>query len=98
MFWRSPSVNLALQRTHSGGVTRTANEYDRSLCMNLQEAKDPRISLENDAEGGKVSFSGKARSHAVGPEDHDYALDVRSPLRIVGLPRLRLLHSGRSCS
>lgn len=47
------------------------------LTIDLQEAKDPKISLDNDGEGGTVKFSSAARSHATGGEDHDYAIDVR---------------------
>jgi hypothetical protein len=48
------------------------------LTIDLQEAKQPQISLDNDDAGGKVTFRSAAQSHATGQEDHDYALDVRS--------------------
>ena len=47
------------------------------LTIDLQEAKQPQISLDNDDAGGKVTFRSAAQSHATGGEDHDYALDVR---------------------
>ena len=46
------------------------------LTIDLQEAKQPQISLDNDDAGGKVTFRSAAQSHATGQEDHDYALDV----------------------
>lgn len=47
------------------------------LTIDLQEAKQPNIRLDNDDAGGTVSFSSAAQSHATGLEDHDYAIDVR---------------------
>lgn len=48
------------------------------LTIDLQDAKDPQIKLENDAEDkhGKLSFSGLARSHATGSEAHEYGIDL----------------------
>lgn len=46
------------------------------LTIDLQEAKDPKISIDNDDEGGKVSFSASAVSHATGGDDHEYAIDL----------------------
>lgn len=46
------------------------------LTIDLQEAKQPNIRLDNDDAGGTVSFSSAAQSHATGLEDHDYAIDL----------------------
>lgn len=41
-----------------------------------QEATNTKIELDNGEEGGKVSFSGSACSHAAGKEEHNYSLEV----------------------
>ena len=70
------------------------------LTIDLQDAKNPKIDVTNDEDGGKISFSGVGHSHASGQEDHEYNLEVRSQSRIVShmhrhpaCPRLR-----RSCA
>ena len=47
------------------------------LTIDLQDVKDPKIELSNTETGGKVSFAGIGHSHAVGPEDNEYAIEVR---------------------
>ncbi len=47
------------------------------LTIDLQDAKNPRIDVTNDEDGGKISFSGVGHSHASGQEDHEYSLEVR---------------------
>ena len=46
------------------------------LTIDLQDVKDPKIDLSNTETGGKVSFNGIGHSHAVGPENHEYAIEV----------------------
>ncbi|BDA41642.1 probable co-chaperone protein p23-1 [Coccomyxa sp. Obi] len=48
------------------------------ITIDLQDAKDPKVNISNDAEGkfGKISFRGEGRSHATGLEKHEYALDL----------------------
>lgn len=46
------------------------------LTIDLQEAENTKIELTNGDDGGKVSFSGTARSHAAGSEEHKYALQL----------------------
>ena len=46
------------------------------LTIDLQDAKNPKIDVTNDEDGGKISFSGVGHSHASGQEDHDYSLEV----------------------
>ncbi len=52
------------------------------LTIDLQDAKNPKIDVTNDEDGGKISFSGVGHSHASGQEDHDYSLEVRMWSRI----------------
>ena len=47
------------------------------LTIDLQDVADPKIELTNGDAGGKMSFSGMGHSHAAGPEDHEYAIEVR---------------------
>ncbi len=48
------------------------------LTIDLQDVRDPKIDISNDAAGkhGKVSFKGEGKSHATGDEKHQYALDI----------------------
>ncbi|KAL4550995.1 hypothetical protein Ndes2526B_g09083 [Nannochloris sp. 'desiccata'] len=48
------------------------------LTIDVQNCKDPKIAIENDdsAKSGKVTFRGTAQSHATGPEEHQYVLDL----------------------
>jgi len=48
------------------------------LTIDVQDCKDPEISVSNDADKkcGRVVFKGKAHSHATGPEEHQYELDL----------------------
>lgn len=48
------------------------------LTIDLQDAKEPKVDISNDAEGkfGKVTFKGEGRSHATGAEKHQYSLDL----------------------
>lgn len=50
--------------------------HDDSVMFQKQEATNTKIELDNGEEGGKVSFSGSACSHAAGKEEHNYALEV----------------------
>ena len=44
------------------------------LTIDLQNAKNPKIDLNNGEDGkhGHVSFKGKAQSHATGADAHEY--------------------------
>ena len=44
------------------------------LTIDLQNAKSPKIDLNNGDDGkhGHVSFKGKAQSHATGSDPHEY--------------------------
>ncbi|KAI7842815.1 hypothetical protein COHA_003561 [Chlorella ohadii] len=56
-----------------------AQRADRLLLtIDLQSCKDPQISITNDeaAKAGRVSFRGHAHSHATGPDEHAYQLDL----------------------
>ncbi|EFN52096.1 hypothetical protein CHLNCDRAFT_139383 [Chlorella variabilis] len=56
-----------------------AQRADRLLLtIDLQQCVDPEISISNDgaAKAGKLTFRGHAHSHATGPEEHDYQLDL----------------------
>lgn len=48
------------------------------LTFDLQDCKDPEITVVNDesAHAGKVTFKGKAHSHATGPEEHAYLQEL----------------------
>lgn len=48
------------------------------LTIDLQNAKDPTIKLDNPQDGkhGHVVFKGKAQSHATGAEAHDYEVEL----------------------
>ncbi|CAK0742899.1 hypothetical protein CVIRNUC_001428 [Coccomyxa viridis] len=48
------------------------------LTIDLQDVRDPKIDISNDASSkhGKVSFKGEGKSHATGDEKHQYALDI----------------------
>ena len=48
------------------------------LTIDLQNAKDPTIKLDNgqDDKHGHVSFKGKAQSHATGAEAHEYETEL----------------------
>lgn len=48
------------------------------LTIDLQNAKDPTIKLDNPQDGkhGHVIFKGKAQSHATGAEAHDYEVEL----------------------
>ena len=48
------------------------------LTVDLQNAKEPTIKLDNGQDGkhGHVSFKGKAQSHATGAEPHDYEAEL----------------------
>ena len=48
------------------------------LTIDLQDAKEPKIDISNDAEGkfGKITFKGEGKSHATGVEKHQYSLDL----------------------
>ncbi|CAL5219392.1 g1216 [Coccomyxa viridis] len=48
------------------------------LTIDLQDVRDPKIDISNDATSkhGKVSFKGEGKSHATGDEKHQYALDI----------------------
>lgn len=48
------------------------------LTIDVQNCKNPQISVDNDddAKAGKVTFRGTAISHATGPEEHAYSLDL----------------------
>ncbi|KAL4423659.1 hypothetical protein ABPG75_000960 [Micractinium tetrahymenae] len=57
-----------------------AQRADRLLLtIDLQNCKDPQISISNDAaaKAGKLTFRGSAVSHATGPEAHTYQLDLQ---------------------
>ncbi|PRW61524.1 HSP20-like chaperone [Chlorella sorokiniana] len=56
-----------------------AQRADRLLLtIDLQSCKDPQISITNDeaAKAGRVTFRGHAHSHATGPDEHAYQLDL----------------------
>ncbi|PSC67277.1 HSP20-like chaperone [Micractinium conductrix] len=56
-----------------------AQRADRLLLtIDLQSCKDPQISITNDeaAKTGRLTFRGNAHSHATGPEEHAYQLDL----------------------
>lgn len=48
------------------------------LTIDLQNAKDPPIKLDNGEDGkhGHVSFKGKAQSHATGADAHEYEVEL----------------------
>lgn len=48
------------------------------LTIDLQNAKDPTIKLDNPQDGkhGHVLFKGKAQSHATGAEAHEYEAEL----------------------
>lgn len=48
------------------------------LTIDLQNAKDPTIKLDNGSDGkhGHVSFKGKAQSHATGADAHEYEAEL----------------------
>ena len=48
------------------------------LTIDVQDCKDPDISVTNDSEKqcGRIVFKGMAHSHATGPEEHVYELDL----------------------
>ena len=48
------------------------------LTIDLQDVRDPKIDISNDATSkhGKVSFKGEGKSHATGDEKHQYAMDI----------------------
>lgn len=48
------------------------------LTIDVQDCKDPEVHVTNDSEkkSGRVVFKGKAHSHATGPEEHEYELDL----------------------
>lgn len=48
------------------------------LTIDLQDVRDPKIDISNDASGkhGKTSFKGDGKSHATGEEKHHYTLDL----------------------
>ncbi|KAK9820424.1 hypothetical protein WJX72_010140 [[Myrmecia] bisecta] len=46
------------------------------LSIDVQDAEQPQVKLDSDDKHGKVSFKGKAKSHATGPELHEYSLDL----------------------
>ncbi|KAK9908954.1 hypothetical protein WJX75_005142 [Coccomyxa subellipsoidea] len=48
------------------------------LTIDLQDVKDPKVDISNDAEGkyGKITFRGEGKSHATGVEKHQYTLDL----------------------
>lgn len=47
------------------------------LTIDLQDCKDPKVTLDSDDNHGTVSFRGHATSHATGPEEHSYILDLQ---------------------
>lgn len=54
-----------------------AQRSDRLLLtIDLQDCKDPKVSLDNDDKHGKLSFRGNAHSHATGPDENAYVLDL----------------------
>ncbi|KAL0051790.1 hypothetical protein WJX82_002176 [Trebouxia sp. C0006] len=48
------------------------------LTIDLQNAKNPTIKLDNGSDGkhGHVSFKGKAQSHATGADAHEYEVEL----------------------
>ena len=48
------------------------------LTIDLQNAKDPTIKLDNPQDGkhGHIIFRGKAQSHATGAEAHEYEAEL----------------------
>ena len=48
------------------------------LTIDLQNAKNPTIKLNNGSDGkhGHVSFKGKAQSHATGADAHEYEVEL----------------------
>ncbi|KFM22729.1 Uncharacterized protein F751_6760 [Auxenochlorella protothecoides] len=48
------------------------------LTFDLQDCKDPTIEVKNDeaSQSGRVSFKGNAHSHATGPDEHTYSMDL----------------------
>ena len=54
------------------------------LTIDLQNAKSPKIDLNNGDDGkhGHISFKGKAQSHATGADAHEYEaiLDLYGPI------------------
>ncbi|KAL4856568.1 hypothetical protein ACK3TF_003032 [Chlorella vulgaris] len=56
-----------------------AQRADRLLLtIDLQACANPQISIVNDgtAKAGKLKFRGDAHSHATGPDEHAYQLDL----------------------
>ncbi|KAI3432351.1 hypothetical protein D9Q98_003908 [Chlorella vulgaris] len=56
-----------------------AQRADRLLLtIDLQACANPKISIVNDAtaKAGKLKFRGDAHSHATGPDEHAYQLDL----------------------
>lgn len=46
------------------------------LSLSLTHIQDPEISLDNVNGTGHISFKGKAHSHATGPEEHGYSIEL----------------------
>ncbi|KAK9813964.1 hypothetical protein WJX73_007043 [Symbiochloris irregularis] len=54
-----------------------AQRKDRILItVDLQDAKQPDIKLENKDGAGVVNFASQARSHATGMDLHEYAITL----------------------
>jgi prostaglandin-E synthase len=46
------------------------------LTLDIQEAEKPVVNVTNNDNTGNVSYKGKAKSHALGADFHDYSLDL----------------------